>query len=84
MVAEGNDNNIDRSLEQALVSTSLENGFLIQRTSNLAGTARFLDDLTKHLRKRLKNEKVCLLARFVNLTNFRSKATRLLGFKMKA
>jgi hypothetical protein len=58
MVVEGSENNVDRSLEQALVSTSLENGFLIERTLNLAGTARFLDDLTKHLKRRLENESV--------------------------
>lgn len=58
MIAEGSDKNVDRSLEQALVSTSLENGFLIQRTDNLAGTARFLEELTKHLQKRMKEEKV--------------------------
>jgi hypothetical protein len=63
LVAEGSDNNVDRSLEQALATSSLENGFLIHRTPNLAGTAVFLDDLTKHMRARLKKEKVkeCLL-----------------------
>lgn len=58
MVVEGSDKNVDRSLEQALVSTSLENAFLIERTTNLAGTARFLDDLTKHLKRRMENEEV--------------------------
>jgi ERCC4-type nuclease len=56
MLVEGSDSNVDRSLEQALVSTSLENGFMIERTTNLAGTARFLDDLTKHLKRRLESE----------------------------
>jgi hypothetical protein len=43
MVVEGSDRNVDRSLEQALVSTSLENGFLIQRTTNLANVCFFFE-----------------------------------------
>ena len=46
MVVEGG-MNADRSLEQAMVSTSIENGFLVHRTMNAQGTAKFLQQLTK-------------------------------------
>ncbi|KAI6241423.1 Crossover junction endonuclease MUS81 [Aphelenchoides fujianensis] len=56
LVVEGNDKNTDRSLEQALATSSLENGFLIQRTANVAATARFLADVTAFLQRKVKNE----------------------------
>ncbi|KAI6203332.1 hypothetical protein M3Y94_00543800 [Aphelenchoides besseyi] len=58
LVAEGSDANVDRSLEQALATSSLENGFMIQRTTNVAATARFLADVTNHLQQRLKTETI--------------------------
>jgi ERCC4-type nuclease len=82
-VAEGSNKNVDRSLEQALTSTSLENGFLIQETSNLAETASFLDSITKHLKQRLKTEKVCRKNGFNLNSHYRLKVILLLGFRMR-
>uniref|UniRef100_A0A7E4URL2 Crossover junction endonuclease MUS81 n=1 Tax=Panagrellus redivivus TaxID=6233 RepID=A0A7E4URL2_PANRE len=55
LVAEGGDAN-DRSLEQALASTSVENQFFIQRTGNLEGTAKFLNSVSTRLTNRIKTD----------------------------
>jgi len=55
VVAEGGDA-VDRSLEQALASTSVEYKFFIQRTQNLYGTAKFLTSVTKRLKDRILTE----------------------------
>ena len=57
VVAEGGDA-VDRSLEQALASTSVEYKFFIQRTQNLYGTAKFLTSVTKRLKDRVLTEQV--------------------------
>lgn len=54
MVVEGGQN-ADRSLEQAMMSTSVEDGFLVHRTQNAQGTAKFLNHLTKRLEQKWKN-----------------------------
>jgi ERCC4-type nuclease len=51
IVAEGGEAT-DRSLEQALASTSVENQFFIQRTVNIQATAKFLNSVTQRLRER--------------------------------
>ena len=61
LVVEGGDCP-DRALEQAIATSSVEDGFLIQRTAHLASTARFLADLTEHLQRRLRTERVSFLA----------------------
>jgi ERCC4-type nuclease len=45
-------------LEQAMASTSVENGFLVHRTMNMQGTAKFLQHLTKRLDERCKKDEV--------------------------
>ncbi|KAI1731608.1 ERCC4 domain-containing protein [Ditylenchus destructor] len=57
MVAEGMPQQ-DRSLEQALVTTSIDNRFLVHRTMNTQGTAKFLQSLTNYLLTRLKRERM--------------------------
>ncbi|KAI1731611.1 ABC transporter domain-containing protein [Ditylenchus destructor] len=57
MVAEGMPQQ-DRSLEQALVTTSIDNRFLVHRTTNTQGTAKFLQTLTNYLLTRLKRERM--------------------------
>lgn len=48
----------DMALEQALVSTSVQNGFLIHRTQNTQGTAKFLQSISNRFMERLKTEHV--------------------------
>uniref|UniRef100_A0AC35GUU2 Crossover junction endonuclease MUS81 n=1 Tax=Panagrolaimus sp. PS1159 TaxID=55785 RepID=A0AC35GUU2_9BILA len=51
VIAEGGEAT-DRSLEQALASTSIDNQFFIQRTANIQGTAKFLNAATQRLKER--------------------------------
>ena len=57
VIAEGGEA-VDRSLEQALASTSVEYKFFIQRTQHLYGTAKFLTSVTKRLKERILTEQV--------------------------
>lgn len=57
MIVEGQ-RNTDRSLEQAMISTYVEDKFLIHRTQNIQGTAKFLKRISKRLDKRCKEEKL--------------------------
>lgn len=72
MVVEGT-TNADRSLEQAMVSTGIESDFLVHRTANLQGTAKFLQHLTKRLEERCAKEKVNLFvfSEFIEIASFR-------------
>uniref|UniRef100_A0A914CBM3 Crossover junction endonuclease MUS81 n=1 Tax=Acrobeloides nanus TaxID=290746 RepID=A0A914CBM3_9BILA len=49
---EGSNTVKNRDLEQALATTSIENRFLVQRTSNIQGTASFLAGVTERLKTR--------------------------------
>uniref|UniRef100_A0A915CYC6 Crossover junction endonuclease MUS81 n=1 Tax=Ditylenchus dipsaci TaxID=166011 RepID=A0A915CYC6_9BILA len=57
LVAEGLQT-LDRGLEQALVTTSVDSRFLVHRTMNAQGTAKFLQTVTGHLMQRLKKERM--------------------------
>lgn len=57
MIIEGGINS-DRSLEQAMVSTGVDNNFFVHRTTNMQGTAKFLQHLTKRLEERYKTEAI--------------------------
>lgn len=57
LVAEGQPTN-DKALEQALVSTNIQNRFLIHRTINVTGTAKFLQSISNRFAERLKIEHV--------------------------
>ncbi|KAL3083277.1 hypothetical protein niasHS_011079 [Heterodera schachtii] len=57
-VLEGGTTANDRSLEQAMVSSGVESGFLVHRTPNVQGTAKFLQNLTRWLRERCSKQKV--------------------------
>ncbi|KAH7727802.1 ERCC4 domain containing protein [Aphelenchoides avenae] len=46
----------DRALEQALATSAIENRFLVHRTNNAQGTAKFLKNLTERLKKRALTE----------------------------
>jgi len=58
LVAEGAPTK-DHSLEQALVTTSIDQRFLIHRTANLGATAKFLKTVGDRLVKRCKVERIC-------------------------
>ncbi|CAD5209828.1 unnamed protein product [Bursaphelenchus xylophilus] len=58
LLVEGPNSRVDPSLEQAIVSTCIQDGFMVQRVQNLAETAHFLRDLTNYLTKRINSESV--------------------------
>ncbi|KAF7639063.1 ERCC4 domain-containing protein [Meloidogyne graminicola] len=58
LIVEGSQNNSDRSLEQAMISTSVDNDFLVHRTLNKQGTAKFLQILTKRLEDKCAKEEI--------------------------
>ncbi|CAD5206741.1 unnamed protein product [Bursaphelenchus okinawaensis] len=58
LLVEGSTSKVDSSLEQAIVSTCIQDGFLVQRTLNSADTAQFLRDLTNYLVKRLNSNEI--------------------------
>lgn len=66
VVAEGGEAP-DRSLEQALASTSVSNQFFIQRTANIQGTAKFLHAVTQRLRERAVKDTVSLFEKKLNV-----------------
>lgn len=55
-----------------MISTYVEDKFLIHRTQNIQGTAKFLKRISKRLDKRCKEEKVSVSSSppFVNGENF--------------
>ncbi|KAI3421959.1 hypothetical protein GPALN_012497 [Globodera pallida] len=57
-VVEGGTTANDRALEQAMVSSGVESGFLVHRTPNVQGTAKFLQHLTRRLTERCAKQKV--------------------------
>ena len=58
LIVEGSTNVCDRSLEQAIISTCEDNDFLVHRTLNKQGTAKFLQFLTKRLEEKCCKEEV--------------------------
>uniref|UniRef100_A0A914HLG3 Crossover junction endonuclease MUS81 n=1 Tax=Globodera rostochiensis TaxID=31243 RepID=A0A914HLG3_GLORO len=57
-VVEGGTTANDRALEQAMVSSGVESGFLVHRTPNVQGTAKFLQHLTRRLTERCAKQQV--------------------------
>ncbi|CAK5079761.1 unnamed protein product [Meloidogyne enterolobii] len=58
LIVEGSTNVCDRSLEQAIISTCVDNDFLVHRTLNKQGTAKFLQFLTKRLEEKCCKEEI--------------------------
>ncbi|KAL7076858.1 hypothetical protein ACQ4LE_003611 [Meloidogyne hapla] len=58
LIVEGSQNTSDRSLEQAMFSTCVDNDFLVHRTMNKQGTAKFLQILTKRLEEKCSKEEI--------------------------